>query len=64
MTDTKQHVASLIGVAESIIQRLQNPAPGQRWYPEELRDMYRTLSDIEDRLYGKNEYAPTNRARV
>ena len=30
----------------------------------EMKDIYRTLSDIEDRLYRKGEYAPENVATL
>jgi hypothetical protein len=60
MTDNERHKACCIGVADSIMQRLGNPAPGQRWSDDELRDIYRTLIDIEDRLYRKGEYDPKN----
>jgi len=60
MTENQQHVACCIGAADSIAQRLANPAPGQRWSDDELRDMYRTLRDLEDRLYRQGEYDPKN----
>lgn len=58
--ENDRHIACCIGVTDSIMQRLGNPAPGQRWSDDELRDIYRTLSDIEDRLYRKGEYDPKN----
>ena len=60
MTENDQHRACCIGVADSIMQRLGNPALGQRWSDDELRDIYCTLSDIENRLYAKGEYDPKN----
>ena len=64
MTENQRHVAGCIAVCDSIMQRLANPAPGQRWSDDELRDMYRTLSDLEDRLYRQGEYAPKNVATL
>ena len=58
-TENDRHRACCIGVADSIMNRLANPM-GRQWSDDELRDIYRTLSDIEDRLYQKGEYHPSN----
>ena len=53
--------------AESICKRLRDIEQGLsqgRFSSCEYGDMARTLKDIEDRLYGKGEYAPENVASV
>jgi hypothetical protein len=60
MNENDRHRACCIGVADSIMQRLGGTDASNKWSDDELRDMYRTLSDIEDRLYQKGEYHPSN----
>lgn len=66
-TDTKNRQLEALGIAEGIAMRLRQIITGE-WtdtrYPEEYADMARTLREIEDRLYGKGEYAPENVARI
>lgn len=66
-TDTKNRRLEALGIAESIAMRLRDIASGSltdRRTADEYADMARTLSEIEDRLYRKGEYAPANIARV
>lgn len=59
MTDREREILCCVGVTESLTQRLQNLPPG-KFNACELRDIYRTLRDLEDRLWGQGEYAPEN----
>ena len=64
--DLRRRQLEALGIAESIAMRLRQILDGQcesGRYPEEYADMARDLNDIEDRLYGKGEYAPENVAR-
>ena len=66
-TDTKNRQLEALGIAEGIAMRLRQIIGGEctdRRTADEYADMARTLSDIEDRLYRKGEYAPENVARV
>jgi hypothetical protein len=66
-TDTKNRRLEALGIAESIAMRLRDIGSGlstDRRTADEYADMARTLSEIEDRLYRKGEYAPANIARV
>ena len=62
-TDTKNRQLEALGIAEGIAQRLRQIVSGE-WTDNrtacEYGDMARTLSEIEDRLYRKGEYAPEN----
>ena len=62
-TDARNRRLEALGIAESIAMRLRQIINGE-WkdgrYSEEYADMARTLSEIEDRLYSKGEYAPEN----
>lgn len=62
MSENQRHRACCIGVAESIAMRLSGSEV--RWSDDELRDIYKTLEDIENRLYSKGEYAPENVATL
>ena len=65
--DTRSRQLEALGIAEGIAMRLRQIINGEwsdRRYADEYADMARTLSDIEDRLYGKGEYAPSNAARI
>ena len=66
-TDTKNRQFEALGIAESIAMRLRDIVSGSltdRRTADEYADMARTLSEIEDRLYRKGEYAPENVASV
>ena len=66
-TDTKNRRLEALGIAESIAMRLRDIVSGSltdRRTADEYADMARTLSEIEDRLYRKGEYAPENVASV
>lgn len=66
-TDTKNRQLEALGIAESIAMRLRDIVSGSltdRRTADEYADMARTLSEIEDRLYRKGEYAPANVASV
>jgi len=66
-TDTKNRRLEALGIAESIAMRLRDIGSGlsnDRRTADEYADMARTLSEIEDRLYRKGEYAPENVASV
>lgn len=63
--DTRSRQLQCLGIAEGICMRLRQIINGEwsdKRFPEEYADMARTLSEIEDRLYGKGEYAPANAA--
>jgi hypothetical protein len=62
MTENDQHRNACVGVCDSIMQRLGSREV--KWNDDEYRDLYRTLSDIEDRLYRQGEYAPSNVAAL
>ena len=58
--DLRRRQIEALGIAESIAMRLRQILDGQcksGRYPEEYADIARDLNDIEDRLYGKGEYA-------
>jgi hypothetical protein len=63
MTDNERHRNLCISLADSVMQGLAT-LPVGRWSDDEYRDLYRTLSDIENRIYRKGEYAPENVARA
>jgi hypothetical protein len=58
MSENDQHRNACVGVCDSIMQRLDSSEV--KWSDEEYRDLYRTLRDIEDRLYRQGEYRPSN----
>ena len=58
MTEDAELCIACIAVCDSIMQRLGSSEV--KWSDEEYRDLYRTLRDIEDRLYRQGEYAPSN----
>ena len=61
-----------VGILESLTMKIrrdyEDVASGRKQFTwghvGEMKDIYRTLSDIEDRLYAKGEYATENVARV
>lgn len=65
--DTRNRRLEALGIAESICMRLQqailNDNGTASFSAGEYADMARTLTEIEDRLYSKGEYAPANVAR-
>jgi len=62
MTENDQHRNACVGVCDSIMQRLGSREV--KWSDDEYRDLYRTLRDIEDRLYRQGEYHPSNVAAL
>jgi len=66
-TDTKNRRLEALGIAEGIVMRLRDIVSGSltdRRTADEYADMARTLSEIEDRLYRKGEYALESAASV
>ena len=63
MTENERHRNVCVSTADSIMQGLAL-LPVGRWSDDEYRELYRTLKDIEDRIYRKGEYAPENVGRV
>jgi hypothetical protein len=59
MTENERQRNHCIGLLESIAMGMAT-MPAQRWSTCEYRDLYRQLSDIEDRVFRKGEYAPEN----
>jgi hypothetical protein len=67
-TDARNRRLEAIGIAESIAMRLREAILKEngtaRFNACEYADMARTLGDIEDRLYSKGEYHPSNVAAL
>jgi hypothetical protein len=63
MTQTERRREEAIGICESITQRIEERLAGSM-FPEEWDHLVRQLREIEDRVYGKGEYAAGNAGRT
>jgi hypothetical protein len=63
MTQNERRREEAISICESITQRIEERLAGSM-FPEEWDHLVRQLREIEDRVYGKGEYAADNAGRT
>lgn len=64
--DDNARALQALGIAESIAMRIREMMSGsvRPWNASEFASICKPLSDIEDRLYRKGEYAAENVGRI